>query len=171
MTRKLTTAAVTAATVLLGLAGTSHAETAAERAEANMIRAINDVRAKHGLYPLRGSSSLADSAGRYSRWLMDKDYFGHLSAIRASSAFAMLGEALEWHSGHRFRVRAALARWLGSPSHRAIVLTQAMRWAGAGVTRGRFGAGRATIWVLHTGKLAPGVQLPGPVLPVPLPLP
>ena len=165
----ITTAAMTAALILLSLGATAQAQTAAERAEANMIRAINDVRAKHGLYALRGSSSLASSAGRFSRWLMDKDYFGHLSAIRASSAFATLGEALEWHSGHRFRVRAALARWMGSPGHRAIVLTQSMRWVGTGVTRGRFGARPATIWVLQTGKLAPGVELPGPPLPLPLP--
>jgi uncharacterized protein YkwD len=167
VTRTITTAAITAALFLLSVAGTAQAQTAGERAEANMIRAINDVRAKNGLYPLRGSSSLAGSAGRFSRWLMDNDHFGHLSAIRASSEFAMLGEALEWHSGHRFRVRAALGRWMGSAGHRAIVLTQAMRWVGTGVTRGRFGASRATIWVLQTGKLAPGVQLPGPALPLP----
>ena len=41
----------------------------------------------------------------------------------------------------------------GSPVHRAIVLTRAMRWIGVGMSRGRFGGGRAVIWVLQVGKL------------------
>jgi uncharacterized protein YkwD len=99
---------------------------------------------------------------------MENDTFRHLSRIQASGRFALLGEALAMHSGRRFRVRSTLNRWLGSPSHRAIVLSPTMRWLGAGVTRGRLGAMPATVWVLHVGRLAP----PSPSLPVPgLPLP
>ncbi len=163
-----TTAAITAALILLGVAGTANAGTTNDSAEAAMVDAINAVRAKHGIHALQRSSSLMGSAGRFSNWLMEHDTFGHASSIQASSNFALLGEALAWHSGRRFRVRSTVSRWMGSPSHRAIVLSRTMRWFGAGVTRGRFGAGRATIWVLHVGRLKPpGTNVPVPTLPLP----
>jgi len=131
-----------------------------------MTAAINSVRAQHGLPAFERSASLTGSAERYSRWLMDNDVFGHQSSIWASSRFALLGEALEWHSGSRFKVWKTVRAWLGSPSHRNILLSPVMRRAGAGVTRGRFGSGRAVIWVLHVGRLTlPGTQLPNVGLP------
>jgi uncharacterized protein YkwD len=165
--RMRTASAMTAAVVLLALpAGTAEAETANERAEAEMVGVINQVRAQHGLYALRRSSSLMDSAGRYSRWLMANDTFRHLSSIQASSRFSMLGEALAMHTGRRFRVHNTVGRWMGSPSHRAIVLSSTMRWLGTGVTRGRMGAMPATVWVLQTGRIhPPGVSLPELPLP------
>jgi uncharacterized protein YkwD len=145
---------VTAAIVLLAMPATAGAgEAANDRAEAEMTAAINQVRAQHGLGRLDRSSSLTGSAGRYSHWLMANDTFGHAGRIQASSRFAMLGEALELHSGRRFDVRGALRRWMESPPHRAIVLSPAMQWQGAGVTRGRFGSRRSTIWVLHVGRI------------------
>jgi uncharacterized protein YkwD len=126
-----------------------------------MVGAINEVRAQHGLYPLRRSSSLTASAERYSHWLMANDTLRHLSRIQASGRFALLGEALEWHSGRRFSVRGTISRWMASPSHRAIVLSSVMQWQGAGVTRGRMGVTQATTWVLHVGRIhPPGVDLP-----------
>jgi uncharacterized protein YkwD len=170
VTRTITTAAMTAALISLSLAATANAGTANDNAEAAMVNAINAVRAKHGVHALQASGSLMSSAGRYSHWLMEHDAFGHGSSIQASSEFAMLGEALAMHTGRRFRVRSTLGRWMGSASHRAIVLSRTMRWLGTGVTRGRFGASRATIWVLHVGRLKPGANVPVPV-PLPLPLP
>jgi uncharacterized protein YkwD len=157
-----TVAALTATLVLLAITGTADARlTKRDRAERNMAAAINAVRAQHGLAAFDRSSSLSGSAERYSNWLMANDVFGHQSSIRASSRFALLGEALEMHSGRRFDVRGTIARWMGSPTHRAILLSPVMRRQGAGVTRGRFGRGRATIWVLHVGRLSmPGAELP-----------
>jgi uncharacterized protein YkwD len=162
-----TVTAMTAAVVLLAVPATAGASrTLNERAEAAMAKAINAVRAQHGLHAMRPSSSLSDSAGRYSRWLLANDTFGHLSRIQASSRFALLGEALAWHSGRRFSVRQTLNRWMASAAHRAIVLSPVMHWQGPGVTRGRMGAMRATVWVLHVGKLhPPGVSLPNVTLP------
>ena len=133
-----------------------------------MVSAVNEVRARHGLDAVRPSSSLMGSAGRFSRWLMEHDTFGHLARIQASSEFVLLGEALAMHTGDRFKVRGTLARWLVSASHRAIVLSRTMPWIGVGVTRGRFGASRATIWVIQTGRLQPlGGGSPLPQLPLP----
>jgi uncharacterized protein YkwD len=162
-----TVTAITTAAVVLATPATAGASTTAnERAEARMVAAINDVRAQNGLHELRRSDSLADSAGRYSHWLMANDTLRHLSSIQASSRFALLSEALEWHSGRRFSVRGTLNRWMASASHRAIVLSPVMQWQGTGVTRGRMGVTRATVWVLHVGKLhPPGVELPSLPLP------
>jgi uncharacterized protein YkwD len=137
-------------------------------AEAKMVSAINEVRAQHGLGALSRSRSLMGSARRYSRWLIENDTFRHLSSIQASSRFSMLGEALAWHSGRSFDVRGTVDKWMGSPPHRALVLSATMPWVGAGVTRGRLGATTATIWVLHLGRIQPaGTTLPDLGLPVP----
>jgi len=118
-----------------------------------MISAINQVRAQHGLHAFVRSSSLRGSAERYSQWLMANDVFAHQSRIQASSRFDALGEALAMHSGHRYKVWGTVRQWMNSPPHRAILLSSLMRRCGAGVARGRFGSGRATIWVLHVGRL------------------
>lgn len=166
MPRMRTVAATTAALVLLAIPASAGARTSNERAERSMTAAINSVRAQHGLPAFERSASLTGSAERYSHYLMEHDVFGHQSSIWASSRFAMLGEALEWHPGDRFEVRKTLQRWLGSPSHRAIVLSPVMRRQGAGVTRGRFGSRRAVVWVLHVGRLSlPGTRLPNIQLP------
>jgi uncharacterized protein YkwD len=158
--------AVGAAVVLFAVPASADALTASDRAERKMTAAINSVRAEHGLPTFERSASLTGSAERYSRWLIENDVFGHQSSIQASSRFKLLGEALEWHSGHRFQVWKTVRRWLGSTSHRAILLSPVMRRQGAGVTRGRFGSGRAVIWVLHVGRLSmPGTQLPSIGLP------
>jgi hypothetical protein len=116
-----------------------------------MVAAVNEVRAQHGLPPLRGSASLHRSARRYARWMLRADYFGHLDRIRASSSFSLLGENLAWHSGRRPRVSRTVRGWMHSPPHRALILHPGFRWLGAGVARGRLGARRVTAWVLHFG--------------------
>jgi uncharacterized protein YkwD len=145
--------AMMAVLTLFAVPASALALTAGQRAERKMTKAINAVRAQNGLPAFKRSASLTGSARRYSSWLMEHDVFGHQSSIWASSRFALLGEALEWHSGHRFRVWKTVRAWLGSPSHRAILLSPTMRRQGAGVTRGRFGSRRAVIWVLHVGRL------------------
>jgi uncharacterized protein YkwD len=157
-----TVAATTAAIALLAAPATADASlTASQRAERKMTAAINSVRKEHGLAAFERSASLTGSAERYSHWLMENDVFGHQSSIQASSRFALLGEALAMHSGRRFNVWRTIRQWLASPPHRAILLSAVMRRQGAGVMRGRFGSGRAVIWVLHVGRLS----LPGPTLP------
>ena len=166
MPRTCIRVAMTAVVLVLAIPASALALTASQRAERKMTAAINTVRAQHGLAPFRRSASLTGSAERYSRWLMENDVFAHQSSIRASSRFALLGEALAWHSGTRFGVWSTMRQWLGSSSHRAILLSPVMRRQGAGATRGRFGSRRAVIWVLHVGRLTlPGTQLPNVGLP------
>lgn len=153
--------AVAAVLILLATPAAGSARTAGDRAEGRMIKAINVVRAQHGLHTLTTSRSLMASAGRFSRWLMEHNVFGHLSSIRASSRFDVLGEALAMHWDRRFRVRSTLSRWMASPPHRAIVLSPTVGRIGTGVTRGRMASSRATVWVLHVGRLRPAT----PTLP------
>ena len=127
-----------------------------------MLAAVNTVRAKHGLAALRGSPSLRRSARRYARWMLRKDYFGHLSRIRASSHFSLLGEALAWHSGRRAGVSRTVRAWMHSPPHRALLLHPGFRFLGAGMARGRLGRRGVTAWVLHLGgaRLSVGASVP-----------
>jgi uncharacterized protein YkwD len=153
-------AAAGAAVVVLAIPATGAGAvegTASERAEADMIAAINDAREKHRLHALRRSNSLARSAGRFSQRLVKSDSFGHLDTIQASARFQAVGEALAMHRGRMDDVDGTLTRWLGSPSHRALVLSPTMQWAGAGLSRGRSGSTPTTIWVLHLGRLEPPV--------------
>ena len=116
-----------------------------------MVAAVNEVRAQHGLPALAGSTTLHQSARRYAEWMLRADYFGHLSRIRASSRFSMLGETLAWHSGHRPRVASTVRRWLKSPPHRAVILSGKFRYAGAGTRADRFRGRRTRTWVMHFG--------------------
>jgi len=117
-----------------------------------MIDAINKLRDKHGLRALRHSPSLARTAKGYAGFLMRRDWLGHVYPIRASSRFNQIGEVLAMHNGRRDRIGATTRRWLHSPAHRGVILSPSFRWAGAGVRHGRFGGGRATIWVLQAGS-------------------
>jgi uncharacterized protein YkwD len=133
-----------------------------------MLAAVNEVRAQHGLPGYRGSRTLHRSARRYARWMLRSDYFGHVSRIRASSRYSLLGENLAWHSGRRPRIRRTVRAWMRSPTHRALILHPGFRWLGAGIARGRLQGYMGTAWVLHfggrisaAGASAPPAALPG----------
>lgn len=127
------------------------APVSADGNQQRMLQALNAVRAQHGLAAFRGSPSLHRSASAYARWMLRAEYFGHLSRIRASGRFSMLGEALAWHSGRGAHVSSTVRRWMQSPPHRALILHSGFRWVGAGMARGRLQGQRATTWVLHFG--------------------
>src|SRR3954468_14867476 len=46
-----------------------------------MIAGINHARAQHGVRALHASGSLSRSATRYSKYMLKRDYFGHMSRI------------------------------------------------------------------------------------------
>ena len=116
-----------------------------------MVDAINEARAAQGLPVYRHSPALSESSGTFAGSLMRAGVFAHADRIRAGGNFRRLGEALAWHSGGRPLYRPTLRRWLASPTHRELVLSSAYRWVGAARAVGRFGGGRATIWVLQLG--------------------
>lgn len=139
--------------VVSGLSVIPAAAARDQRGAMEMVGAINEVRAQHGLASLRPSDSLRRSSFAFARRLMRTDRFGHAARIHASSRFRMLGEALAYHSDHRLRKSLTVRGWMQSPPHRALVLSRDFRWIGAGYARGRLGGRPATIWVLHLGTL------------------
>ena len=116
-----------------------------------MIEQINKARVNRGRAPLRPSRSLIRSSRAFSRWQMRRDYFGHVSRIRASRRFERLGEVLAFHWGRRARIRRTGWLWLNSSAHRAIILSRSFRRIGAGVAKGRFRGRRAVIWTVQVG--------------------
>jgi uncharacterized protein YkwD len=115
-----------------------------------MVERINAVRAEHGLPPLRCSEVLERSSTAYAKRLMRSDQLVHMG-ISPSSRFNRVGEALAMHPGWQPQLGTTIRRWLGSSGHRALVLGRSFRYVGAGLARGRFGGGAATIWVLQFG--------------------
>jgi len=116
-----------------------------------MVRQINNIRHAYGLSRLRPVFSLFVSAKLYSHQMMRSDYFGHLSRIPVAARWRSAGETLEWHSGWRLRPRRAVRLWMNSAAHRAVLLSSRYSSIGVGRTRGRYGSGRATMWVAHVG--------------------
>ena len=120
--------------------------------EALMLQKVNAFRAAHGVPKVRFSSSLAHSAGSYSRHMMRSGYFGHASRIHASRRFRTLGEIIEIHRGLRAGVSTAFRAWVNSPPHRSVMLMSQFKFAGAGFVSGRFHGHRDTIWTMHFGR-------------------
>jgi uncharacterized protein YkwD len=118
---------------------------------AAMINKVNEARRSNGLAELQTAEVLVDSARSYARYMLKNDYFGHLASIHAGGNFLLTGETLEWHSGWRPRVGFAFSQWMGSPSHRAILMSPTYRFIGAAQVRGRWGSRKATAWVAHVG--------------------
>jgi uncharacterized protein YkwD len=117
-----------------------------------MFKKINQVRRAHGLARLRPSFSLFISSRHYARRMMRSDYFGHRARIQVARRFRLAGETLAWHSGWRCSPRRTVRRWMGSPPHRAVLLSSRFTRLGVGRARGRYGRRAATMWVAHVGR-------------------
>lgn len=117
-----------------------------------MVDEINKVRAAHGLRGLRYSRSLARSSSRFSRHVLRTDRFAHASRIRASRRFSDLGEVLALSAGWKALRKRTLGLWLGSPSHRGVLMRPSARYIGAARARGRFGGNRALVWTVQVGR-------------------
>jgi len=145
--------AYVAAAAALLCPGTAFAGTLPDAgAEARAIESVNQIRAANGLAPLRASKSLARSAGAYSRYMLNNNFFGHQTQIRVASRFRMAGETLAWHSGLRPGPRQTVRQWMNSPPHRVVLMSPAFRMVGMGMERGRLGGRATTMWVAHFGR-------------------
>lgn len=136
------------ASLLLVLPATASAQSP----ELAMLKKVNSFRAAHGVGKVRFSSSLAHSAGGYSRHMMRSGYFGHASRIHASRRYRTLGEIIEIQRGMHAGVSNAFHAWVNSPPHRSVMLMGQFKFAGAGVVSGRFHGHRETIWTMHFGR-------------------
>jgi uncharacterized protein YkwD len=130
------TALLTAAPTLAS--GTNQAEALAS----SVLHDVKAVRVAHGLVALKPSPQLDDAAAAHTEEMVADGYFGHSSsdglsfAARiaqyyrsASYAFWSVGENLLWSSGS-IDSSAAVAAWMASGGHRAIILFPGWRQIG-----------------------------------------
>ncbi len=115
------------------------------------VAKVNEARASHGLHRVRLSQSLQRSSSSYSRWMLRRNYFGHLSRIRASRRFSLRGEVLARTRTPDPSPGEIVRAWLRSPTHRAVLLNPRYRFVGVGQAHGPLGAGGATLVTGHFG--------------------
>ena len=106
---------------------------------------VNTQRIQNGLTPLSHNRHLARAAWRYSRAMVIKQFFGHVSpegstpderARAAGYDGEGLAETIGWGSGSFATPAAIVDQWMQSPPHREIILTAALRYVGLGVASG-----------------------------------
>ena len=128
---------------------------------------LDHLRAEAGLRRLREARALRHSATYKARRIAACRVFSHNPcgdaldvpfhrARLTRHGRWLVGEDLGWGVGPDATARAVLAKWLRSPSHRAVLL--ARRFSHVGLRRRRLameGAPRgAVIWVAHLGRPA-----------------
>ena len=143
----------------VGTLGVSSSSAATLRPRRVMLDKLNQVRAKYGLGAVRPSLLLRLAAKRHSDDMVVRDYFSHTSPGGGTvydrivkSGFVSgvhVGGRRDARVGHRHpgQARPTVKAWLGSPDHRAIVLSST--WTRIGISRacGRFlGHTGACVW-------------------------
>jgi uncharacterized protein YkwD len=110
-----------------------------------MVVAVNQVRAEHGLSPLAEDGGLDALAGERSADMAARGYFSHTTPEgldvfalmdQRGIGFSMAGENLAWNThGDAQAAPYALQGFLNSPPHRANLLNPAFSQIGVGVAR------------------------------------
>ena len=112
--------------------------------ESDVFRNLNQIRAEHGLRPVRLSARLTAAADQHSREMGADGYFEHdshdgtafwkrISHFYAAAGYGYwsVGENLLWSSPD-VGASKALELWMQSPEHRKNILTA--RWREIGVS-------------------------------------
>jgi uncharacterized protein YkwD len=141
-------AALAAVVVPVARPATVRAHARLSPLEAGIVQQLNQIRADHGLSPLRPNPRLNAAAEQHSLEMGADGYFDHNSADGASfstrighwypfagRSYWAVGENLLW-SSPRIDPKAALAMWMGSPDHRANILSP--QWRDIGVSAVHF---------------------------------
>jgi uncharacterized protein YkwD len=129
-----------------GVAGTVGPINDAEAAEPPLVAAINGVRREHGLVALRVSPALARAGDAHAKLLAREGEFEHdwgnapfarwIPRFYSDDGYDSwsAGENLVWQR-EQLTPGQAVARWLGSPTHRAVLLAPQWREVGIGVIK------------------------------------
>ena|SRR5215210_1525454 len=111
--------------------------------EADLLRAVNQTRAQHGLVPLRLDATLVRAARYHTASMLRSGAFNHGDFARRLSSFGArgprIGENLAWGTGSQGTSAAMIQGWLASPGHRANLLRPGFRRIGIGRRVGTFG--------------------------------
>ena len=112
---------------------------------------MNEVRAAHGLRPLRADGRLERAARSHSSKMLRTGAFFHGAfdaRIRRVGVHApVVGENLAWGVGRLSRARAIVNMWMGSPGHRRNLLHPGYRLVGVGALRGNFSGYRSALLI------------------------
>jgi uncharacterized protein YkwD len=139
------------------------------RIRAAMLCLLNVERTSRGLTPLRSSGQLRKVATDWSRTMVRKHFFDHvspagstmLSRVRKSTSYLnrnvrdwALGENLGWGSGPRSTPQVMVRMWMASDGHRDNILNDRFRHIGIGVATGapaNIGGQRAATYTTDFG--------------------
>jgi uncharacterized protein YkwD len=127
-------------------------------AEAELIRAINQVRTQHRVAPLRLDVRLERAARSYTRTMLSTGRFAHGDVrgrlVRYGARGPAYGENLAWGVGSRATAAAVVRMWMASPPHRANLLRPGFRRIGVGRAVGTFGGygGAAVVTANFAGR-------------------
>jgi uncharacterized protein YkwD len=144
---------VAAVVTALIVAGTAEASATAHltRSESALLTVMNQVRAAHGLRPLRTDRRLETAARGHSRRMLRTGAFTHgafnVRIRRVGVQAPRVGENLAWGAGAFARAQMIVQMWLASPSHRANLLRPGYRIVGVGAVKGCFNGQRHALMV------------------------
>ncbi len=146
--------------------------------EAAVVRELNRVRAARRLAPVRVAPSLRRAARGHSRAMLTLGFFGHESfdgtrfSVRIKRHYGdrgwatwSVGEALLSSTDPTIEAAAVVRAWLGSPSHRELILSRGWRDTGIGVlyapvAPAELGGGEAIVVTADFGLRERAAELP-----------
>jgi uncharacterized protein YkwD len=136
--------------VLAAPTARSASDAALARLDSGVLAQLNEIRAQHGLQPLRANARLAVAAAQHSREMGASGYFEHdsldgtafwkrIARWYGSTGYRYwsVGENLLW-SAPDVDAPGALDLWMHSPEHRANILNP--RWREIGISAQHFAA-------------------------------
>ena len=130
------------AALLVLIFSTTTAAAGLTRAEARLLHDLNEVRAAHGLSPLRYDPRLQRAARAHSRDMLVTQIFQHGSfgarMLRFDVKGTLIGENLAWGNGPFGTASGIVRAWLASPEHRANLLRPEYTRIGIGDLVGAF---------------------------------
>jgi uncharacterized protein YkwD len=118
-----------------------------KRAARATLCLLNGERRAHGLRQVTSNRVLNGSAKRYAKAMVAGQFFSHVAPngqtvgarvsryVRGARGWAY-GENLAWGAGTKATPAQIMSAWMGSPGHRANILSARWRHIGVGVAAG-----------------------------------
>lgn len=125
------------------------------RAEHLVIKRINQLRASHGMGPLKLDRRLSKAADSHSRDMLRKQFFAHTSSNGTSTynrvhryrRSNLVGETLAYQPIRGDTSPGAIVRmWKESPGHLAVLTDGRFKRIGVAKRRGKLWGQRVTMW-------------------------
>lgn len=115
----------------------------ADQVGLSVVAEVNVHRVLAGAPPLKASRPLERSSRRWARRLARRGVLRHSRMRDHRGDFRRLAEVIGRQPGRRPWAHPAVAAWMSSPAHRAVLLDPGLRLIGVGHAPGK----RATYWV------------------------